>query len=52
MDEKLEQKLLTIESRLKDFAYPPQLVIENTSQCNQQCIHCSHKELIRPKRKM
>ena len=52
MDAQLEQKLLTIESRLQDYAYPPQLVIENTSQCNQQCIHCSHKELIRPKRKM
>jgi radical SAM protein with 4Fe4S-binding SPASM domain len=48
----MEQKLLTIESKLRDTEYPPQLVIENTSQCNQKCVHCSHKEMVRPKRKM
>jgi MoaA/NifB/PqqE/SkfB family radical SAM enzyme len=52
VDAALEHKLLSIESKLKEHPYPPQLVLENTSQCNQQCIHCSHKELIRPKRKM
>jgi len=45
-------KLLEIEKNLKDHSYPPQLVIENTSQCDQQCIHCSHKEMERPKRQM
>ncbi len=45
-------KLLEIEGNLREHAYPPQLVIENTSACNQQCIHCSHRELIRPKRHM
>jgi MoaA/NifB/PqqE/SkfB family radical SAM enzyme len=52
LESALEAKLLSIEGKLRDFDYPPQLVIENTSRCNQQCIHCSHKELIRPKRPM
>jgi len=52
MDSSTEEKLLFIESKLEEFDYPPQLVIETTSQCDQQCIHCSHKELIRPKRRM
>jgi MoaA/NifB/PqqE/SkfB family radical SAM enzyme len=52
MDSTIQAKLLSIEAKLQDFDYPPQLVIENTSRCNQQCIHCSHKELIRPKRAM
>ena len=49
MEKTVEAKLLSIESKLREFAYPPQIVIENTSRCNQQCVHCSHKELIRPK---
>src|SRR5215510_6572178 len=52
LESTLEAKLLSIEGKLRDFDYPPQIVIENTSRCNQQCIHCSHKELIRPKRPM
>ena len=44
--------LLAIEARLRDHAYPPQLVIENTSICNLTCIHCSHRELERVKRHM
>lgn len=52
MDKKTEDKLLRIEAKLEDHPFPPQLVIENTSQCDQQCIHCSHKELLRPKRRM
>lgn len=47
-----QRKLLDIESKLTEHRYPPQLVIENTSACNQQCIHCSHRELIRPKKHM
>jgi len=52
MDKDLENKLLEIESKLVEHSFPPQLVIETTSQCDQQCIHCSHKELQRPKKKM
>lgn len=52
MDQKTKEKLLSIESKLEEHAFPPQLVIENTSACNQQCIHCSHKELQRPKKHM
>lgn len=52
MDQALENKLLTIEGKLREHPFPPQLVIENTSQCDQQCLHCSHKELQRPKKRM
>ena len=52
MNKDIEAKLLNIEAKLEEHAFPPQLVIENTSQCDQQCIHCSHKELQRPKRRM
>ena len=52
MDLILQEKLLGIEAKLKEHEFPPQLVVENTSACNQQCIHCSHKEMIRPKQKM
>jgi radical SAM protein with 4Fe4S-binding SPASM domain len=52
MDASTEQKLLSIEQKLKEHPFPPQIVIENTSQCDQQCIHCSHREMKRPKRKM
>ena len=46
------RELLAIESRLEEHAYPPQLVVENTSICNLTCIHCSHRELQRVKRHM
>jgi MoaA/NifB/PqqE/SkfB family radical SAM enzyme len=52
MDISIEKKLLSIEQKLQEHPFPPQLVIENTSQCDQQCIHCSHKELVRSKKKM
>lgn len=52
MKKELINKLIDIESRLEEHAFPPQLVIENTSQCDQQCIHCSHKEMTRPKKQM
>lgn len=35
-----------------EHAFPPQLVLENTSICNLTCIHCSHRELKRVKRHM
>lgn len=47
-----KQKLLNIESRLTEHSFPPQLVIENTSHCNQLCVHCSHREMERPKKHM
>jgi MoaA/NifB/PqqE/SkfB family radical SAM enzyme len=47
-----QQRLLTIESELQDWAFPPQLVVESTSYCNMRCVHCSHRELVRPKRHM
>lgn len=52
MNPEIEKKLQFIEDKLIEHEFPPQLVIENTSSCDQQCIHCSHKELQRPKKKM
>ena len=51
-DDGRRAKLLEIESRLKEHAFPPQLVIETTSYCNLKCIHCSHREMIRPQQHM
>jgi len=51
-DETRRSELTQIESQLKEHAFPPQLVIENTSYCNLKCIHCSHREMIRPQRHM
>lgn len=45
-------KLLAIESQLVEHPFPPQLVVENTSYCNQKCIHCNHRNLVRPKKHM
>ncbi len=45
-------ELRAIESRLVEHAFPPQLVVENTSYCNLKCIHCSHREMVRPQRHM
>ncbi len=52
MDRAIEEKLLKIEGKLVEHPFPPQLVVESTSRCNQQCIHCSHRELVRPKAHM
>lgn len=46
------KELLEIEARLKDHDFPPQLVVENTSYCNLKCIHCSHREMVRPQKHM
>ena len=51
-DDDRRAKLLEIESRLKVHAFPPQIVLENTSYCNLKCIHCSHREMIRPQEHM
>jgi radical SAM protein with 4Fe4S-binding SPASM domain len=50
--ERRRGELLAIEKRLVDHSFPPQVVIENTSICNMECIHCSHRELKRVKRHM
>lgn len=47
-----QERLAAIESRLRDFPFPPQLVVENTSHCNLRCVHCCHKEMVRPRRHM
>lgn len=52
MSPEIRAKLLRIEARLQEHHFPPQLVIENTSACNQRCIHCSHREMSRPKKHM
>ncbi len=52
MKQAVKQKLIAVEKQLEEHAFPPQLVIENTSACNMQCIHCSHKELVRAKKHM
>ena len=46
------EELESIEAGLKDHLFPPQLVIETTSRCNMMCIHCSHKEMRRPRADM
>ena len=47
-----KKDLLEIESKLVETIFPPQVVIETTSFCNYKCIHCSHKEMIRPQQHM
>jgi MoaA/NifB/PqqE/SkfB family radical SAM enzyme len=46
------RELLAIEASLVEAPFPPQLVVENTSYCNLKCVHCSHREMIRPQRHM
>lgn len=42
-------RLNAIEQNLSETDFPPQIVIESTAICNFQCIHCHHKDLVRPK---
>ena len=51
-DEKRKLDLKKIEKKLVDHKFPPQLVIETTSYCNYKCIHCSHREMLRPQQHM
>jgi len=51
-DSNRRSTLLNIEKKLQKHAFPPQLVIETTSYCNLKCIHCSHREMIRPQKHM
>lgn len=47
-----KQKLIDIESKLRHWTFPPQIVIETTSVCNQKCIHCNHRIMERTKKHM
>lgn len=49
MSEAQRQKLLQIESGLQKWDFPPQIIVETTSVCNQKCIHCNHRIMERPK---
>jgi len=40
-------ELLDIENKLVEHDFPPQLVIENTSYCNMECLHCAHPNMTR-----
>ena len=44
--------LQRVEEGLEDHPFPPQLVVETTSRCNMKCLHCSHKEMRRPRADM
>jgi radical SAM protein with 4Fe4S-binding SPASM domain len=46
------ERLLQVEASLQDHPFPPQLVVETTSRCNMLCLHCSHKEMQRPRADM
>lgn len=45
-------QLRRIERGLAEHDFPPQVIVENTSYCNLKCIHCSHREMLRPQRHM
>lgn len=52
LSEARRTELAAIEARLREWAFPPQLVVENTSYCNLRCVHCCHSEMNRPQRHM
>ena len=47
-----EHFLREVEKRLEDYPFPPQIVLETTAFCNQKCIHCAHKTMMRKKGNM
>jgi len=47
-----KDKLLEIEKKLHVWDFPPQIIIESTSVCNQKCIHCNHRIMERVKQHM
>lgn len=47
ISEERKKKLFEIESILKDWDFPPQIVVETTTFCNMHCYHCNHKEMSR-----
>lgn len=50
--EETKDKLVRIEEELKEWEFPPQVIIESTSVCNQKCIHCNHRIMERTKKHM
>lgn len=52
LSEERKTILLGIESKLKDWEFPPQIIIETTSVCNQKCVHCNHRIMKREKKHM
>jgi radical SAM protein with 4Fe4S-binding SPASM domain len=48
----IKDRLVNIEKKLQEWDFPPQIVIETTSVCNQKCIHCNHKIMKRAKQHM
>lgn len=50
--EEQKRKLLEIESKLKNWKFPPQIIVETTSRCNMECYHCNHKIMKRKKQNM
>ena len=51
-DDARRATLLGIEAKLVEHSFPRQIVIETTSYCNLKCVHCSHREMIRPQEHM
>lgn len=51
-DDSQAERFARVERGLVDHPFPPQLVIETTSRCNMMCLHCSHKEMKRPRADM
>ena len=47
-----EHFLREVEKKLEDYPFPPQIVLETTAFCNQKCIHCAHKTMMRKKGNM
>jgi len=43
-----KEKLKTIEEKLADHVFPPQIIVETTSVCNMKCSHCNHRIMERP----
>ncbi|MCL5036299.1 MAG: radical SAM protein [Chloroflexi bacterium] len=52
MDQAEKDRLLKIETKLVNWDYPPQVIIETTSYCNMKCIHCNHRIMKRPRQHM
>src|SRR3990172_7113832 len=44
--------LKRIEAGLREYEFPPQIVIETTAYCNYKCLMCAHKDMTRAKGKM
>lgn len=49
LTESHKQKLISIEQNLKNYDFPPQIIIETTSVCNMKCSHCNHRIMERAK---